>query len=981
MKRLLLQALALVLTVGAYAYEPGEYFYTPAAKFKVAGSNQLTNGDFSSVWADWNEGVTPNETVWSWSANGGPNGGAAAQSILGEATEGGALVRVVEGLVGTYVVSFKAKAAENVTTTITGLGEDGNYSQRYFDIFLNNDGSTVFAESTEEAPTRRVGGARAFTSEWQTFSDTVTIEPGQYLVFAMARQNPNTYFTDFSVNEIYEVYDTRYIEDRLRFADLLLSDEHVNDFKLDQESFENFVGMVEQVRQMLTTEGAADDKATMDDIMNSFDAETASFLSLNASDALKYNWLGVSKTQKANGVGAWSGSGGRWFRLDGGQVQDGGETRNSIVNYIQGTYDLPDATQYMNKTGQTPGKYMFSVKLRGYYMLGTGSDVRYTPDDVTDFGGAKIYINGDTIDCGYLPHEYYNTYTIFGTVAEDGVLNFGLEYINEKLKGSNQGGRLFMCDPILYQIGVSQADADLKALQKAIITQQQQMQIRVDSANTVIARNDIYKWGMQAVKDSLELIKPRLAASYDVVDQDGNLVALSLDTYEEYKDYATELTQYVRNMNTAFSNLYRLNAPYTTLVADVERVQAEKDGGEFASSPADRTTALEAALTEARNLYATYSILEGEEAAAESAKYTAMSEKLLAAQESYRMGGATYANHMKVQTVVVNPNFTANNTASGGTFPGNNPTGWTYTANDAGRENFKFRNGEGDGWDNSGCGVWRGSSVAPTSKLVQTKTISEPGVYRYQASAYAFSENNAHNNAMIQVITDPDTGDALDSLWTPSRVCMFFGPEGNPDSVKVHSHYSPNHNNTFRSGYWTSKYNVVYVKTTNTEETVEFGMDTFQQATIGANGANAYGFGDNLLLFGGDAAKFTADAKADLNTKINAANELVNKYIEDPSDYFYYPAFRLQRMVNHAKDAVAADNLTNILNSLDDLLEAMDDMTVITGIEAVKAAKAELVEAAAARGVYSLSGVKVANNLNALQKGLYIINGKKYVVK
>lgn len=959
--------LALVLTVGAYAYEPGEYFYTPTAKFKVAGDNLLTNGDFSAVWSDWNGGETPNETVWSWEANGGPNGGAAIQSILGEATENGAITRVVEGLSGVYVISFKVKASENVTTTTTGLGEDGNYSQRYFDIFLNSDGSTVYAASTEDAPTRRIGGSRSFNAEWQTITDTVTIEEGQYLVFAMARQNAGTYFTDFAINEIYEVYDTRYMEDRLRFADLILSDEHINDFARDPESLDNVMGMVETVRQILKGSDA-DDKSSMEDLMKSFDEEIATFISLNAADVLQYSWAGKGKYQKANGVGAWSGSGGRWFRCDGGQE---GDDVNSITNYIQGSYNLPDATQYMEKTGFAPGtKYMFSVKLRGHYMLGTGSDVRFTADDVTNFSGATIYLNSDSLDCGYLPSQYYNTYTVFGTVGDDGNLNFGLNYVNQLEKGANQGGHLYMCDPIVYMIGKSQDELNLEQLQAAIITQQKQLQIRIDSANTVIGRNETYKWGMQVVKDSLELCIPRLDASYAVVDRDGNLAALSLETYEDYKDYANELTQYVRNMNTAFSNLYRLNNPYTTLVKTVEDVQKEVDGGDFASSPADRTAALNNALTEARNLYATYSILEGEEAAAESAKYTEMNAKVLAAQESYRMGGATYANHMKVQTVVNNPNFTSSVT-----------TGWTFTANDTSKENFKQRTGEGDGWEFSGCGVWRGSSVAPTSKLVQTKTLTEPGVYRYRSSAFAFSEDNAHNNAMIEVITDPDTGDALDSLWTNSRCCMFFGPTGTPDSVKVHSHYSPKHNNTYRTGYWTSKYNVVYVKTTSEAEEVEFGMDTFQQATIGANGANTYGFGDNMLLFGGEVTAFTAAAKADLNAKIAVAEALSNQYIEDESDRLYYPAFRLQRMVNHAKTAVQADNLKDILNAMDDLIEAENDMNYVVGIEDVKAANAALVEAAAARGIYSLSGVKVASNLNALQRGIYIINGKKYVVK
>ena len=46
-KRLLTQLLALACVMGAYAYNIGDYIFSPTAKFKVLSTNFVTNGDFS----------------------------------------------------------------------------------------------------------------------------------------------------------------------------------------------------------------------------------------------------------------------------------------------------------------------------------------------------------------------------------------------------------------------------------------------------------------------------------------------------------------------------------------------------------------------------------------------------------------------------------------------------------------------------------------------------------------------------------------------------------------------------------------------------------------------------------------------------------------------------------------------------------------------------------------------------------------------
>ena len=66
------------------------------------------------------------------------------------------------------------------------------------------------------------------------------------------------------------------------------------------------------------------------------------------------------------------------------------------------------------------------------------------------------------------------------------------------------------------------------------------------------------------------------------------------------------------------------------------------------------------------------------------------------------------------------------------------------------------------------------------------------------------------------------------------------------------------------------------------------------------------------------------------------------------------------------------------------MMAAEKDMNrVVTGVKGVFADDKETLSPTV-KGVFSLSGVKVASDakeLNTLPKGIYIVNGKKYVVK
>jgi hypothetical protein len=174
--------------------------------------------------------------------------------------------------------------------------------------------------------------------------------------------------------------------------------------------------------------------------------------------------------------------------------------------------------------------------------------------------------------------------------------------------------------------------------------------------------------------------------------------------------------------------------------------------------------------------------------------------------------------------------------------------------------------------------------------------------------------------------------------------------------------------------YRPSWFSVCYVKESADSETFEYGM-TGNDRQISGQGPNTYMIGAARLFYCGDATAYTKDIDADLANYVTQANALIATEAAQ-AEVNKWMTIKLQRFVN---DAAAATKLTDKMNTIHRLKETIDRLNVlVTGIEGVEA---ETVVDAEAKGIYSITGVKLGNELKGLQKGLYIINGKKYIVK
>lgn len=1025
-KRLLLQAVALMCAVGSYAYEVGEYIYTPEAKFKVTDANKVINGDFSQGigvggWADVNGDEVDTE-IWANGGAVGPNGENVRKCIGKTADEGEELTNIWSLSPGSYIISYAIKSeAGSGATSVTAGGDN------YIDFFVNIDGSRAKGTKADgEAYPRSVAETMNFTDqEWKVYNDTVNINVGEYLVFHATNCATGLMLTNFTIQPVSQIYDDRIIRRRLAFAEMLLARPEA-DFP-DEEAREELLDIVDHINEVLSGE----DKTTniesvqaMNGEMSDLEMAIQNFLDLNTAPiSTGKSWNSLSKTQKAGWVGSWYGQGGRWFHGDGGVAAD----ENAAVNYIQASYDLPSGAfsflYELNKYDEET-EYMFCMDISGYHFTGTASDVRYTPNydaplmhvtmkagapkDYTSkldaIAGQGTYPEESTLNCDTIDTRNYNTYTVFlkvpaGQTKAEFLVDFQLQ---EDMVGKKLGGRLFLANPHIYQLHTSVVKNDYWNQVAAVIVQQKALNDRFTYIADDLAKTkaDGFPWGKAALTDSLNKYKPLYEASLAVIDAEGNVVSEELSNIaktstDSLKVWEADLLLAVQRLNTSRNAYNNLNAKYTQLqtsVANGEEIATKYAG----KGNATREQKLNALLAEGKQLIAAAAEVDPETDIEAGNAAAAKAVEIDYARVSFHNSFAVYSNSS--EQIIANPNFASN------------VDGWTLSANDTSKEAFKKGTGADRGTSTGTyAGVWRGQTVSPNSKFVQTVTISDAGVYEYKAVAFAFNETASYDSPMAYFIQNED-GINIDTLYTNSEVKMLFGPDGAPDSVRVHSHYGPSTNNyamtysaddaTVRNGYWSSPYSVVYIKTQEGEETVEIGMSSFGQ--IEKAGANTYGFGDNQLLFGGSVDAYTNAAKADLSSLIEQAEQLIATNENSANGTVVGRLGRMSRRLADAKAALAGEALAqytngssdgvapvdeqtqllkNILNTRNYLAETINDVQVALGIElGIDTPQYMPTQAQMAQGVYTISGQRVSN-VKSLRPGLYIVAGKKFFVK
>ncbi len=940
--------------VSMVSMQAADYYYSHTARYKSMGASELINGDFAdgtNGWTDQN-GEPIDADFWSVERGTSPDGGSSIMSLSSMSEDGNALSQSVSLKPGIYIVSYYMKAESTVTTSITASAEN------YLDIYLNADASLAkSAKSVQVATVENIG------DEWTQVVSVAEVEAESSLVFMAQRLAAGVMIAEVEVVPVTEVYDVRRLQRIIAYADQLLADENL------PEGRENAIQALEFMKSILTDDSQNEDLTNMMELETLFAEEIDNFLEMNGTSLIgtslsDWSTWGKLNYSKMGTRGTWTFEGGRWgftgnedyleFSAGDGYIASAGIQKEG-TKY---TLDAGVRTAEGALSGLPAGKYFFSIEAQAVAAANRANP--YGANHNVPIVGPMIFVGSDslTLERDTLSGYYWKTYYRIAEVKEGEEVKMGFHFP----KVSGEGGRYSLRNPQVRQLGVTSEEAAFRQQLSAFTTQQYNLRQRL--TNYPVELN-AYNWGLDSLQRAVDHAQAVYDASLLIVDADGNVLQRDLVNEEQTQLLLDE----VNALGRARSYVIALNMPVDDLKAAVEAAMAALADEANASAPAGLRTSLQAAVA------AGQALLDNISTTPQVEEFTAAAAAIREAQELFESTTASRANPTAIQ--IENADFTAFSAGANYT-PGTSDeqkNGWLWSIG-ASTSRWEIRDNETLS-KGHGASVWRGTTVGLDGKASQRIELTYEGLYEYRAEAYISEERISELVAAANVIYNADE-QPVDTVYTPN-IRLFFGEWGQPDSLTVSkcylgvkndgTYFTREVNNTTYPGIVYANYSVFFKKTGSAPVTVEFGLEALDNAA--AAGANGFGFGNNQIYYLGDEAQYLADTKADAAKAVAAARSTLASVPEN------YLTVKLQRYVDDAEKAATAKELQNALFGIQEVVSRLGGQT-----NAVKGIFAD--EAKVSRnsdGVFTLQGVKLGDGTDHLKSGLYIVNGKKTLVK
>ena len=918
-KRLLLSFAAIMGAMTSFAYNVGDYVFTHDAKFKVVGDNLITNGNFASNYDGWKDYADGALSPDYWSIETGATEDGNGNVI--QSANGGA------DLTGNYMyqaVPFESGKTYVVTFKMKGV-DPGTSSitqktSNYVDVFANADGTV----SKTADRFQQVATTDALNAEWTSYSfsftDTVTGGSTGYIVVSFGQLTQGTQISDVEIREVESVFDTRISDKEIAYAKSLLA---IEDFKNGRDEFS---GTIESVEGFFKTP-ASDDPSGAAEAINSFVLAENAFLDANSYDVssmINSKQLWRTKMQKANGTyGDWYVEGStRWYHDPSSDPY--------IRDYMPGFYSLNAGTAKIVKK-MPAGKYFFSCESKGHRMAGTSKATQNVPDYTWTVEGCKVFVGKDSVAFN-LDQRNFERHFVMSTVADGDTLNAGFWHpaLTQSL-----GGQIYVQNPVLRIVG-DNSNGEMKTYVEnyvalnAVATQANALKVMLDSAVVVSAKAE-YPWGKAELNDT--------TTKYQTVYSELSVLKPGAELFDVAAD---SLEQSMRIVRSAINAYYSLNAPYTDLKAQI--AQANESLNLPANANGDKAS-FKTVITKAQGLIDNTTADYSEEVAQQM---TDAKAELVSAQAEFEASTASFSNPSDIQ--LVNPFFE-------GAGKYKIPTGWNGVMDE--NSNAKWKGGSDKNYENGTyvCS-WKGYTYFPKNSLAQQVNVLKSGVYVLSCQTICYNERGSYD------------GDRN----TYSGVFYYGKLAESADTIAAHMIHT-NRN----VGYYPEIYAVVYDKADEAETSLEFGYNALNNTCC-----NQYTFGGNHLRYMGPKAKFDTDLAAALAASLENGAAMYQSIASFENDATVEPNTKLTYgniyiNLGHAVDyAQVAETSSQKMTAYYQLQDAIKNANVV--VAGVKGIIAEPV-AKIQKGVYTLTGVKVADNAANLPQGLYIVNGKKVIVK
>lgn len=917
-KRLLISFAAIMGAMTSFAYNKGEYVFTHDAKFKVVGDNLIANGNFASNYDGWKDYADGALSPDYWSIE------------TGAAQDGGNVIQSADAsadLTGNYMyqaVPFESGKTYVVTFKMKGV-EPGTSSitqktSNYVDVFANADGTV----SKTADRFQQVATTDALNAEWTSYSysftDTVTGGSTGYIVVSFGQLTQGTQISDVEIREVESVFDTRISDKEIAYGKSLLA---IDDFKNGRDEFS---GTLESIMGAFGTPEMDDPSAAEEALKSFVDAENI-FLDANSYDVssmINSKQLWTTKIQKANGTyGDWYVDGSsRWHHDPASDPY--------IRDYLPGYYTLNAGTAKIVKE-MPAGKYFFSCESKGHRMAGTSKALNGVPDYTWTVEGCKVFVGNDSVAFN-LDQRNFERHFVMSTVADGDTLNAGFWHpaLTQSL-----GGQIYVQNPVLRIIG-DNANGEMKTYVENyvalnnIATQANALKVMLDSAVVISAKAE-YPWGKAELNDT--------TTKYQAVYSELSVLKPGAELFDVAAD---SLMQSMRIVRSAINAYYSLNAPYTDLKAQI--AQANESINLPANANGDKAP-FQTVITKAQGLIDNTTAEYSEEVAQQMKD---AKTELADAQSAFEATTAAFNNPSEVQ--IVNPFF-----EGAGKYA--IPTGWTGVMDE--NTNGRWKGGTNKNYDNGTyVQVWRGYTAFAKNSLAQQVNVLKSGVYVLSCQTICYNENGSKD------------GDRN----THSGVFYYGKLTESADTIAAHMIHT-NRN----VGYYPEIYAVVYDKADEAETSIELGYNA-----LGNTCCNQYTFGGNHLRYMGPKAKFDTDLAAALAASLEKGAAMYQSIasfendatVEPKTDLTYGNIYiNLGHAVDYAQTAETSSQKMTAYYQLQDAIKNAN--VVVTGVKGVIAEPVAKIQ----KGVYTLTGVKVAENAANLPQGLYIVNGKKVIVK
>ena len=931
-KRLLLSVFAAMTAVFTYAHEVGDYVYTYSQRMCVSSANLLTNGNFADATNGWTsaEGGAIDANAWSSEAGTGPNGENVLTSM--GAAANGSLCQTLAVEVGkTYVVSFWVKGETSANTATA-------------QAFINMDGSLTKVTTPDVFAPVEVISSVTYAADWTevvgvvAVSDTLSAHEGvPTLVINLTAMPENISVTNFAVNEANEVFDVRKLQRIVDQAKVLMNEPV---FSGDQSELQGAI----EIAEGGMSQNAFDDFSTGESVYEALKLAFDAFLDQSSVD-LK----GLIPGLDIPSLAGW-GRGGNYkaeykLNLQGGNW--GHLTDDANIDALRSAIQLQyahTATYNAFHEDLPAGKYFFAAEIRNANTTKTS----WPTEPVFNLETTCTMGIGDvTKEVGPIFGEYYQWYYMIADVAEDGKVNFSMAWPGN----GGTGGAFFIRNTIAraFNMDVNASVEHLQAWKKYIA----QWNAAVSGRNAVLAawRNGNYPWDRQKLDDALNTWDPYFtaqAAKGWTTDDGKDAGIASTDDLNDWALYQgvelysepdeegnTKRLEYqvVRGYQNAVKAVIETNKPITDLAEAIDAAKKERNKGSNASGDRD---AFKAAIEKALNTLTTVRTATTDETReADAAKLAEALAELQAASEAFL---ATVKADVVVDIDFSTPfveqesDYVINGTAGQMFFPSN---GVDLEAMD-GNNGYQWALG----YNGESTDVLRVGSAAAT---VDIPNVTENDAVRISFTMWLGYLNKCHTDIDIQNAN----GESLGKI-------IRWNSQGTSESTFGLTADEINKYMTTRGSSTVS--NVGIIDDSN-KSTIDITFD-YQKGKKQVNFVH------------GKAGAFEGPA-IDIETPESGDNKVAKLVISSKYSSQKAPARRSwMDDLKVMKSTAHADFEEDITETPWASETAFPEHQNADGIENVNAN-------VMTNAIYNLNGMRV----NKVQKGLYIMNGKKYVVK